>query len=116
MLFTHTVMSTCPKAIAAATSDWQDTAADPEFEYFDNMFRTQVDCSTAKLLCPEDAFHPFAFATKVQSADFPTYREILGMDDDERLKWIEAMDTELSDLTERKAFEFVPRQEAISKG
>ena len=115
-LFTYTILSTCPNVIAAATIDWQQVSSDPEFEYFDNLFRCQLDPVSREILCPDQAFHPFAFATKVQSEDFPTYQEILQMPDDERHKWIESMDVEMSDLVERKAFELVPRSEASKNG
>ena len=35
---------------------------------------------------------------------------------DERRKWIESMDVEMSDLVERKAFELVPRSAAADAG
>ena len=115
-LFTYTVLSTCPNVIAAATLDWNTVSSDPEFIYFDRMFRAQLDPVTAELFCPDEAFHPFAFASKVQSEDFPSYQEILQMPDDERKKWIESMDVEMQDLVDRNAFELVPRSTATDAG
>ena len=37
------------------------------------------------------------------------------MDRDERRKWIEAMDVEISDLIEREAFQLVSRDEPLGK-
>ena len=86
------------------------------YQYFDSLFRAQIDHDTLQLYDVEDAFHPFAFAAKVQSDDFPTYNEILRMSEEERLKWIEAMDVEISDLVERNAFDLVPRSQALQAG
>ena len=76
------------------------------------MFTSQIDYETLELYNAEDAFHPFAFAAKVQSKDYPSYHEILLMDGLEQKKWLESMDVEMSDLVARNAFEFVPREEA----
>ena len=94
--------------ITAATVDWHKVTSDPEYHYFDSLFHSQIDHETLELFCPDEAFHPFAFASKVQSEDFPTYKEVLQMPNEERRKWIESMDVEMSDLVERKAFELVP--------
>ena len=110
------MLSSCPNVIAAATVDWHTVKSDPEYHYFDSLFRSQIDHETLELFCPDEAFHPFAFASKVQSEDFPTYKEVLQMPDVERRKWIESMDVEMSDLVERKAFELVPRSAAADAG
>ena len=107
-LFSHVRVSSCPDVIAFATVDWHTVSDDPLFQYFDSLFRSQIDQETLQLYNVEDAFHPFAFAAKVQSNDFPTYHEILRMSGEERRKWIESMDVEMSDLMERNAFELVP--------
>jgi hypothetical protein len=80
------------------------------------LFTAQLDPDTLQLCDVEDAFHPFAFAAKVQSEDFPTHNEILCMHGEERCKWIEAVDAEMSDLTECKACELVPQSEGLAKG
>lgn len=63
----------------------------------------------------ETTLHPFAFAAKVQSDDFPTYHEILYA----CLKTnanADALDVEMSDQTERQAYELVPRSHVIQAG
>ena len=86
------------------------------YQYFHLLFSAQICPDTLELYCADDAFHPFAFAAKVQSEDFPSYHEILRMSDAERKKWMEAMDVEMNDLIERKAFELIPRSEPLSIG
>ena len=102
--------------IAAATVDWHTVSSDPEYHYFDSLFRSQIDNETLELFCLDDAFHPFAFASKVQSEDFPTYKEVLQMPDEEHRKWIDSMDVQMSDLFEHKAFELVPRSASADAG
>ena len=112
--FSHLRVSTSTSVLAYITLDWEAAATDPTCQYFDSLFRSQIDPETLELFDAQDAFHPFAFAAKVQAEDFPTYNEILRMDTSERLKWLEAMDTEMSDLVERQAFELVPRQQVLA--
>jgi hypothetical protein len=110
--FSHVVSVSNPLVCVFATMDWSNGRYDQEFQRFHAMFTSQIDHETLELYDAEDAFHPFAFAAKVQSEDFPSYHEILRMDGMERKKWLESMDVEMSDLVARKAFEFVPRDEA----
>jgi hypothetical protein len=44
--------------------------------------------------------------------DTPTFKDVLKMDADERCKWYDAMDAELSSLLERDCFDVVPISEA----
>ena len=115
-LFSHAVTSTCSDTITFATVAWESVVEDPLYEYFDHLFRANVDERTLELLDVDSALHPFAFAAKVQSDDFPTYHEVLRMPDDERQRWIEAFDVEMSDLTERQAYELVPRSDVLQAG
>ncbi len=85
------------------------------YHYFHYLFQCQIDSATLELL-DADALHPFAFAAKVQSEDFPSYHDILRMSGEERFKWIESMDVEMSDLTERQAYELVPRNDVLALG
>ena len=114
--YSHVQTSSCPSVIAFASVNWESVTDDPMYQYFDSLFRAQIDHDTLQLYDVEDAFHPFAFAAKVQSDDFPTYNKILRMSEEERLKWIEAMDVEISDLVERNAFDLVPRSQALQAG
>ena len=112
--FSHVHMSSDSNVIAFASVDWHTVSNDPMFQYFDSLFRCQIDPETLQLL--DGDIHPFAFAAKVQSEDFPTYHDILRMSGEERAKWIESMDVEMSDLVERDAFELVKRAEVIKAG
>ena len=112
----HLPISTNADVIAFALADWEDVVKDPYFDYFDAMFKSQIDHETLQILDVEEAFHPFAFSAKIQSEDFPSYGDIIRMQGDERRRWMEAMDNEISELIERKAFEFVPCSDPMSKG
>lgn len=113
--FSHVRSSSSTDVATFAVIDWETVVTDPMYQYFDHLFRCQLDPETLELFDVDDAFHPFAFAAKVQSADFPSYHDILRMDGEERRKWIESMDVEISDLVDRNAFELVDR-EAVLKG
>ena len=102
--------------LSVVTLDWESVCSDPVYEYFHSLFTAQINAETLELYDPDDAFHPFAFAAKVQSEDFPSYGDILRMEGVERRKWIESMDTEITDLMEREAFELVPRSEVSKLG
>ena len=100
-----------PNVIAFANLDWDRNVKDPYLQRFDAMFATQIDPETLQLYDADEAFHPFSFAAKVQSEDFPSYQEILRMDKVERVLWLKAMDAEISELSDREAVELVPRSE-----
>jgi hypothetical protein len=102
-------VSSDPCVIAFALADWDNSLQDPYYDYFDSIFSAQIDHESLALYDADAAFHPFAFAAKIQSADFPSYQEVIRMGTEERKKWLESMDVEISDLVEREAFEFVPR-------
>ena len=110
--FSHIVTASDPMVLVFATLDWTQDRYDAEFASFHSLFSSQINYETLELYDAADAFHPFVFATRVQSEDFPSYHEILRMDGMERKKWLESMDVEMSDLLSRNAFEFVPRDEA----
>ena len=114
--FSHVRCDVGTDAFAFAVVDWEDVTDDPLYQYFHHLFQCQVDPKTLELLNADDAFHPFAFAAKVQSEDFPSYHDILRMTGEERRKWIESMDVEMSDLTERNAYELVSREEVLKQG
>ena len=102
--------------IAFACVDWESVVDDPMYRHFDSLFRAQIDPRTLQLFDAEDAFHPFAFAAKVQSDNFPTFSEFLRMQGEERKRWMDALDTEISDLAERNAYELVPRESVLAQG
>ena len=70
------------------------------------MFTRFYDPETCELL-DGDAIHPFALASKMHNEDFPTFREILRLPEEEKQKWMESMDEELKALYKFKMFEFV---------
>ena len=74
-------------------------------KHFDEVFNFYVDPKTKELLDPEAAIHPFGLAAKMESEDYPNFREILRMDPEEREKWFSSMDEEISALFESGACE-----------
>ena len=97
-----------PSVVAFASLNWDVSVKDPYLVYFDNLFASQIDPKTLALYDADKAFHPFCFAAKVQSEDFPSYQEILKMMPEEQLVWLKAMDEEISELSECKAVKLVP--------
>ena len=102
-----------PSVIAFANLNWDQSVKDPYLAYFDNLFAAQIDYEFLKLYDAEEAFHPFAFAAKVQSKDYPSYQEILHMDKEEQLLWLKAMDIKISELSDCEAVQLVPRLEPV---
>jgi hypothetical protein len=97
-----------------AALTWQPSKQGEELDsYFDHLFSMYLDPDSLVLYDAEEALHPFAFATKVQSEDFPSYQEVVRMNREERMKWMKSMDEELQELHEKGAYEFVPRSEAL---
>ena len=112
-LFTHIERSTSPENFSYVTLDWESVSETSQYAYFHELFTRYVDHRTKELLDP-DAIHPLALSAKLESEDFPTYREILRMDPVERDKWFDSMDEELKVLFESGVTEFVDRSEVIS--
>ena len=110
-------MSSDPLVVVFATVGWERVVGDPMYDYFHSLFCSQIDPESLRIINVESAFHPFAFLAKLQSQDFRTYsyQEVLRMDKEKRLKWMQALDNEISDLAEREAFQLVPRSEPLSK-
>ena len=67
-----------PSNLIYATMDWEVVHDDPTFIQFHSMFTRFFDEATCELL-DADAIHPFALASKMHNEDFPTYKEILRM-------------------------------------
>ena len=111
--FSHVKMVTDKSNLAYVTLDWETVDKDSLYSVFDDMFKTHVDRKTQEILDPNAAFHPFALAAKVESEDYPTFKEILRMDPEERDKWFAAMDEEMQTLFGSGACEFVDREEVL---
>ena len=114
--YDYIVSSSHVNVIAFLTLDWESVDSEPIYQYYHKIFTAQIDPETLELYDAQDAFHPFAFAAKLQSEDFPTYHDILRMEPIEQAKWLEAMDKEIQDVIDRKCFDLVPRSEPINKG
>ena len=113
--FSHVRHLTSEQDLAFATLDWETVSDDPVYQHFHSMFTRFYDPETCELL-DGDAIHPFALASKMHNEDFPTFREILRLSEEEKQKWMESMDEELKALYKFKTFEFVDRSEATDQG
>jgi len=100
------------KNLLYATLDWESVPQDSLYKHFHSMFMSKVNRRTKELLDP-DAMHPFSLSAKMDSEDYPSFKEILRMDSEERSKWFDSMDEELGALFESGACEFVDRQEVL---
>ena len=114
--FGHMMASRDASALVYATLDWESVKEDSLYQQFHGLFSSYLDPETLETLDVEEAFHPFAFAAKVQSEDFPSYRDIINMEPEEKKKWLKSMDEEIQELTERQAFELVPREDVERQG
>jgi len=112
--FSHIKVIEDIKNLVYVTLDWESVPNDPLYKHFHSMFMSKVDRKTKELLDP-DAIHPFSLAAKMDSEDYPTFKEILRMDPEERSKWFDSMDEELGTLFESGACEFVDRQDVLKK-
>jgi hypothetical protein len=79
------------------------------------MFLSQMDGRTKEILDVDLAIHPFSLAAKMESDDFPGFREIMRMDLEERNRWLDSMDEELRVLFETRACELVKRSEVVER-
>ena len=61
-----------------------------------------MDGCTKELL-DADAIHPLSMASKMESEDYPSFKEILKMDTADRSKWFDSMDEELKVLFRKQS-------------
>ena len=111
-LFSHVRSANDVSNLVYATLDWETVNSHPLYAYFDELFTSLVDIETQELLDP-DQVHPFSLSAKLESEDYPTFKEIMRMDKEERDQWFDSMDEELSVLFKSGACEFVDRQEVL---
>ena len=112
-LFSHVRTITDAKNVIYATLNWESVTDDPKYQYFHALFSKFVDRQTKELLDPDAAIHPFSLAAKLENEDYPSYRDIMRMDAEERNKWFDSMDEELTALFKSGACEFVNKDDVI---
>jgi len=112
-LFSHVRHISNPDNLVYATLNWETVTKDPLYQRFDDLFSLYVDTDTRELLDPDNAIHPFAMASKLESQDYPTFQEILRLSHEERSKWFDSMDEEICTLFKTGACEFADRQEVL---
>ena len=113
-LYSHVQRVHDSSNLSYVTLDWESVSETSLYVYFHELFTYYVDPKTKELLDP-DAFHPLALASKLESEDYPSFKEILRMDHEEREKWFDSMNEELKVLFESGVMEFVDREEVRAK-
>jgi hypothetical protein len=100
----------CPNVIAAMNVEWRNRSQDPIEKRFEDL----LEVSTCPLAYEIYNVHPLALQMRMHQSDgdTPTFKDVLKMEAEERSKWYDAMDAELSSLCERDCFDVVPISEA----
>ena len=63
----------------------------------------------------DSAIHPFSMASKLESEDYPSFKEIMRMSPEERAKWLDSMDEEIQALFKTGACEFADRADVLKE-
>ena len=114
--FSHVRHISDAKNLIYATLDWENVAQGSLYQTFHRMFLSQMDGRTKEILDVDLAIHPFSLAAKMESDDFPGFREIMRMDLEERNRWLDSMDEELQALFDQGTVKFVPMSKALEQG
>ena len=114
-LFSHVRAVQDEKNLAYVTLNWESVPDESLYQYFHELFSFYVDKDTKEVLDPESAFHPFALASKMESEDYPSFREIMRMDAEEQDRWFDSMDEEIQALFKSGACEFMDREEVLKQ-
>ena len=92
--------------------NWNERATTPMARMFAHYERMHTNHRNGII---ED-FHPFALAAKANQEDYPTYREIIRMNDKDREEWFESMNEEMEGLYQKGTYELIDRAEAEKTG
>jgi hypothetical protein len=84
----------------------EESVQDPIEKCFEDL----LEVSTCPLAYEIYNVHPLALQMGMRQSDgdTPTFKDVLKMDADERSKWYDAMDAELSSLFECDCFDVIP--------
>ena len=80
-----------PENLVYATLDWEHVSNDLVRKHHHDMFTPCHDAETCKLVDP-DGLHPFCLASKLNTNDHPSFKEVLHMDKELHDDWFDAMD------------------------
>ena len=114
-MFSHVRVIQDAKNVIFATLDWENVTANTMYQRFDRLFSMHMDPKTKELLNP-DMIHPFTLSSKLESEDYPSFKEILRMPPEERSKWFDSMDEELQALFDSGACELMEREDVKKLG
>jgi len=106
---------TDPNNFIYATLNWENVYKLDDFKRFHDILTRLYDNKTYELV-DSDGLHPFCLASKMSSEDFPSYQEIMHLSLEERNKWFDSMDEELSQLYKQGTFKFVQHSEIANQG
>ena len=110
--FSHVRRINDVKNLAHATLNWETVTQDSLCKRFHEIFMLHVDPTMKTLLDPDSAIHPFSMASKVESEDYPSFKEIMRMSLEERAKWLDSMDEEIQALFKTSACKFADHADA----
>ena len=110
-LFSHVRAIQDTKNYVYATLNWETVSSESLYQRFHELFSLYMDQKTKEVLDPDSAIHPFSLASKMESEDYPTFKEIMRMDPKERDLWFDSMDEELKALFDSGACQFIDRAE-----
>ena len=114
-LYSHVRHIQDAKNFVYATLNWESVDSESLYKHFHQLFSLQMDARTKEILDPDAAIHPFSLAAKLESEDYPSFKEILRMAPNERDKWFDSMDEELKALFESDACQFIDRAEVVRR-
>ena len=111
-LYSHVRTIRNAKNLIYATLNWEQVTSNSLYQSFDHLFNLHVNAKTKELLDP-DGIHPFALSSKMESEDYPSFKDILRMAPEERSKWFDSMDEEIRALFESGACELASKDEIL---
>ena len=108
----RSIMLRCSSDIMLMNLDWASRATTYRSQDMERSERSATDPFTGEI----HYWHPMTLASKANTEDYPTFREILNMDEEDRKAWFEAMDKEMDGLKDMGTYDVVPRDEALKAG
>ena len=92
--------------------DWNERATTPMSRMFQHYERMYTDHRRGFI----EEFHPFALVAKANQEDYPTYREVLRMNDEDKEEWMESMKDKMEGLYKKGTYELIDLVKAEKTG
>ena len=101
-----------PADVILMNLDWNERATTPMSCMFQHYEWLYTDHCRGYI----EEFHPFALVAKANQEDYPTYREVLRMNDEDKEEWMESMKGEMEGLYKKGTYELIDRAKAEKTG